>query len=296
MAKFTINDFRKQYATDEACLDKIFTLRYGKLEACPECQCVASFRRITTRRCYQCTECYTQYYPTAGTVFEKTRTPLSDWFYVIYLFTTTRNGVAAKEIQRQLGVTYKCAFRMGHCIRTLIAGMTQEQLQGFVECDEVRIGGKNKNRHKSKQFTKEEAWAGKDKVIVFGAIQRGGQVRTKIIEDTFTTTLMDALKEHVVEGSIVITEELQAYRRIEGTYFHGKVNHGAGEYARGLIHTNSIEGYWSHVKRMISGTHISVSKKYLQNYLDENSFRYNNRENQGGMFEAIINHLPVVTE
>ena len=174
--------------------------------------------------------------------------------------------------------------------------MTQEQLQGFVECDEVRIGCKNKNRHKSKQFTKEEAWAGKDKVIVFGAIQRGGQVRTKIIEDTFTTTLMDALKEHVVEGSIVITDELQAYRRIEGTYFHGKVNHGAGEYARGLIHTNSIEGYWSHVKRMISGTHISVSKKYLQNYLDENSFRYNNRENQGGMFEAIINHLPVVTE
>jgi len=133
MAKFTINEFRSRYSDEHVCLDKLFTLRYGKLEACPECQCPASFRRITTRRCYQCKQCYAQFYPTAGTVFEKTRTSLVDWFYIMYLFTTTRNGVSAKEIQRQIGVTYKTAWRMGHCIRQLIGGMDAEQLAYNIE-------------------------------------------------------------------------------------------------------------------------------------------------------------------
>ncbi len=296
MSTYTINEFRKQYATEDACLDKIFTLRYGKLEACPECSCVASFRRITTRRCYQCTECYAQFYPTAGTVFEKTRTPLSDWFYVIYLFTSTRNGVAAKEIQRQLGVTYKCAWRMGHQIRTLIAGLTQEQLKGFVEADEVRIGGKNTNRHWHKKVSHEDAIASNDKTLVFGALQRGGEVRTKVIDSTSSQTLLTALQETVREGSIVITDEWSGYAKITSHYFHGKVHHAKGEYARGVVHTNSIEGFWAQVKRTIGGTHISVSEKYIQNYLNECSFRYNHRKNQAGMFNSIINNLPVVTE
>ena len=183
-AKFTIRDFQKLYPNEETCLDKIFTWRYGKLEACPKCQCVASFRRITTRRCYQCTECYEQFYPTAGTVFEKTRTSLLDWFYIIHLFVATRNGVSAKEIERQLGVTYKTAWRMGHQIRKLIAdGFSQEHLEGVIECDESYVGGKNANRHKDKKV-KHAAGCHPDKTIVFGAVQRGGGViKLAVIDD-----------------------------------------------------------------------------------------------------------------
>src|SRR5688572_26500637 len=145
MSKFTIREFREVYHSDAACLDKLFKLRYGNLDYCPECAQQTQFRRITTRRCYQCRKCYAQFYPTAGTVFEKTRTPLRDWFYVIYLFSVTRNGVAAKEIERQIGVTYKTAFRMGHCIRKLLAGISPDKLKGIIEIDEIYIGGLQKN-------------------------------------------------------------------------------------------------------------------------------------------------------
>ncbi len=301
MATYTITDFRKSYGTDEACLDKIFTLRYGKLEACPECQCVASFRRITTRRCYQCTECYAQFYPTAGTVFEKTRTPLADWFYVIYLFTSTRNGVAAKEIQRQLGVTYKTAFRMGHMIRSLIQGVGIEALKGIVECDETFIGGKLANKHLSKRTFVEN---GKrynmpkyhNKTTVFGAVERNGKVKTKVIADVNAETLQQAVKEIVETGSLVFTDEQKGYRGIKDAYFHGRINHSKGEYAVGEIHTNTIEGFWAQLKRTIGGTHISVSKEYLQNYANECAFRYNNRKEPQQMFKVILENLPVVTE
>ncbi len=284
MSKFTINEFRKKYATDAACLDKIFTLRYGKLQACPECASPASFRRITTRRCYQCKHCYAQFYPTAGTVFEKTRTPLSDWFYVIYLFTTTRNGVSAKEIERQLGVTYKCAFRMGHCVRKLIGGMDMEKLKGFVEMDEAYYGPKNTDSGRSLK-----------KSVVFGMVERQGNVKALKMENVTKETVYPLIAQHVNKDAKVSTDEFGLYislRKDLGIENHGVIRHGLNKYREGSISTNTIEGYWSHLKRMLHGTHIHVSGKYLQNYIDENSFRYNNRKNQHGMFEAIINHLP----
>lgn len=279
MATFTISDFRKKYKSDAVCLDKLFTVRYGKLEACPECQCPASFRRITTRRAYQCKHCYAQFYPTAGTVFEKTRTPLSDWFYVIYLFTTTRNGVSAKEIQRQLGVTYKCAFRMGHCIRQLIGGMDATKLKGFVEMDESYYG---KNSNITGRSTE-------NKSVIFGMIERQGNVKAVKVADATKETLYPIIDEHVSKDANVNTDEFKTYVNMSkelGIKEHGVIRHELKKYRKGSVSTNTIEGYWSHLKRMIYGTHISVSAKYLQNYINENSFRYNNRHNQQGMFEV----------
>jgi transposase len=296
MAKFTIKEFRKQYPNEETCLDKIFTLRYGKLEACPKCQCKASFRRITTRRCYQCTECYEQFYPTAGTVFEKTRTPLEDWFYIIHLFVATRNGVSAKEIERQLGVTYKTAWRMGHQIRTLIGGCSTEQLNGLVEADETYIGGKNKNRHANKKIPNSQGRSTKGKAIVFGMVERGGEVRTKVLQEVTTETLKGALLESVKEGANVYTDDAHQYRGIADSFVHNHVNHSKSEYVRGDVHTNTVEGFFSQLKRTIGGTHISVSKKYLQNYANECAFRYSNRNLGGEMFDKIIQNMPIVQE
>lgn len=157
--KFTIAEFRETYPNDGACLEKLFQLRFGNLEKCPGCKNKAKFRRVRTRRCYQCTYCYYQLYPTAGTVFEKTTTPLTYWFYAIYLMVTTRNGVSSKEIERQLGVTYKCALRMTHRIRKLMGPDPEgNKLSGFVELDETWTGGKPRDKDYASKWERKSGY------------------------------------------------------------------------------------------------------------------------------------------
>ena len=307
MAKFTLAEFRKQYSTNAQCLDKIFKLRYGNLNHCPECGCETTFRRITTRRAYQCKHCYAQFYPTAGTPFEKTTTPLSDWFYVIFLFTTTRNGVAAKEIERQLGVTYKTAWRMGHCIRMLIAGLDTEQLKGFIEMDETYVGGATKNMSKTKRNAQKETYIHKgkerikrrnidNKTPVFAMVSRGGGVVAYAMPRITKETVFEVVQQHVDANAIVSTDESRIYDGLEQFLGveHGRVSHANDEYRNGHFSTNSVEGYFSQLKRTIKGTHLHVSAKYLQNYVNECSFRYNNRKNQQGMFDAMISNITPV--
>ena len=138
----TFNQFQQDYPNDEACLDKIMELRYGKEPICPACQRKAKYHRISKRRAYACQFCGEHVYPCVGTIFKKSTTPLSKWFFAMYLFTTTRHGVAAKELERQLGVTYKCAWRIAHQIRKLMGTMNIGQIFGEVEADETYIGGK----------------------------------------------------------------------------------------------------------------------------------------------------------
>ena len=285
--KFTINEFRKHYNTEAKCLDKIFQLRYGKLEACPECACVASFRRITTRRSYQCKHCYAQFYPTAGTVFEKTRTPLCDWFYVIALFTYTRNGVSAMEIKRQIGCTYKTAFRMGHKIRELIGGIGADKLKGFVELDETYYGQRTPHLGRSL----------KDKTPVFAMVERQGTVKALKVTDVKKNTLFPIIKNNVDKNAIVNTDEFKTYVNLNSdSHFvrHDVIKHELKKYRIGSVSTNTVEGYFSHLKRMLYGTHIHVSGKYLQNYINEHSFRYNQRKTSNDMFDKIIYKLPIV--
>lgn len=256
-------------------------VRYGEKHHCKKCGAEAKFYRVKKRRCYECEHCGAQVYPTAGTPFARTRTPLKDWFHVMFMFTTSRNGVAAKEVQRQLGVTYKTAWRMCNLIRQYMGyvdgdGPIGGRDGGVVEVDKSYIGGKDKMGQD-------------DKAIVLGALERDGEV----IPNRREITVMEPITHWVKQGSRVATDEGASFSAMSSYgYHHGTVNHAQGEYVNGAVHTNSIEGFWANVKRGISGTYVSVSKKWLQTYLWEFEFRYNLRREPHLMFDLLLQAFP----
>lgn len=278
--KFTIQDFQKRFPDDDSCLEEIMKLRFGQVSICPDCQKETKFHRVRSRKCYECQWCGYQVSPTAGTVFEKSATPLSQWFYVIYLMTATRSGVAAKEVQRQLGVTYKCAWRMCHQIRLLMGGKKPEKLGGHVEIDETYVGGKRKGKR---------GRGAEGKTAVLGMVERDGNIMAVPVENVQKKTLMPIIKETVEEGSRISTDELQSYNALndEG-YMHDCIRHAAKEYVKGDTHVQSIEGFWSRLKLSIGGTHVWVSRKHLAKYVDEFAFRHNMRKEPDSMFDAAL--------
>jgi len=285
--KYTINQFRKEYSNEDICLDKIFEMRYSKIPCCPQCSQQTTFKRIPGRRAYQCSDkdCQYQLYPTAGTVFEKTRTSLVDWFYVIYLMTSTRNGVSAKEIERQLGVTYKTAWRMGHQVRKLMSNGS-ELLTGTVEVDEAYIGGNPKNMHTKKQ--EKLLGRGIKKQPIVSIVQRGGEVRSFVVDNVGSGGIYKLITDNVEKGSKLITDGFTSYKWVGMQYEHIAVKHNNDRVTVGEKHTNTVEGFFSHLKRTISGTHIHVSRQHLQAYANECSFRYSNRGLGQMMFKMIL--------
>ena len=281
--KYTHKQFQAQYPDDDACLQAILQRRYGKGLVCPNCGIVGKLTRIEGRRAFACKEgCHI--YPCAGTVFEKSRTPLTDWFYAMYLMTATRNGVSAKELQRQLGVTYKCAWRIGHQLRDLMTARdkanTPTQLSGHVEIDETYIGG----RRKGKRGRHLE-----NKTVVMGMVERKGAFKGQVVEDNKKRTLVPIVEKNVAKGTLINTDSLAAYKSLKlYGYTHEVLHHEAEEWARGIHSTNSVEGFWSHLKRGISSTHVWVSKKHMQRYVNEFAFRYNNRKSPADMFRRML--------
>lgn len=289
--RFTIKEFREAYPNDDACLAKIFKLRFTNL-VCPKCENDKPFTRVKNRRSYQCPCCGFQVYPTKDTVFEKTTTPLTYWFYAIFLQTTTRNGVAAKEFERQLNVSYKTALRMAHQIKKLMANKHTEPLTGVVETDETYIGGKMKNKHKKvrQEAHEKNIDHNANKIGVMGFVSRCGKVRVEIMNDD--KSFKDRVRANVSKTSVVITDSATAYKGLNKEYRqHEVLNHIQDEYVRGEFHTNTIEGFWSQLKRTIKGTHIHVSEKHLIKYVEEVAFRYTHKDKQDVMFEIILSHV-----
>lgn len=199
----------------------------------------------------------------------------------MYLFTTTRNGVSAKELERQLGVTYKCAWRMGHEIRKYMAEVDgEDMLSGIVEVDETYVGGKRPGKR----------GRGADgKTVVFGMMEKDGDIMTKVIPNVKGKTLKPIIKDNVETETEIQTDELPSYRGLDNQgYEHNTVNHGSGEYVNGDTHVNSVEGFWGHLKKGISSTHIHVSGKHLGKYAKEFEYRYNSRKNPAGMFPELL--------
>jgi|SRR5579864_2563328 len=251
----TVQDFFEQFPDDDACLAHLFKQRFGENVKCERCGEVGKFRKLANMPAYTC-NCGNHIHPMVGTPFGGTRVPLQKWFYAMYLFTTSRHGVPAKELQRQLGVSYETAWRMGHELRKYIAKVDGDTpLSGHVEADETMIGGKRSGKR---------GRGAPGKTVVFGMVERHGQVITRIVENVRRSTLEPHILANIKTGSTVSTDELKSYAKLARLgYTHGAVNHSREIWVDGEHHTNSVEGFWSLVKRSIRGTHVHVSRKHL---------------------------------
>ena len=283
MKALTIREFFKTFPDDDSCLEHVFQCRFGQSYDCPKCEKATKWHKLQSERAYSCQYCGHHLHPTVGTLFEKSRTPLQLWFYAIYLFTTTSHGVSAKELERQLGVTYKTAWRMGHEIREHMADVDGDPvLGGHIEIDEAYFGGKDRVMGRPNPATT------KKKMIV-GMVSRDGDIRTEHVQDVRSATLLPLIEEAVEQGATISTDENNTYRNLPAMGFkHGIVRHKMEEWKTGIHHTNTIESYWSCLKRSIHSTHIHVSKKHMQKYLKEFEYRYNTRTNPSEMFPELI--------
>jgi transposase-like protein/transcription elongation factor Elf1 len=282
MNKYTTKDFNKEFSTDESCIEWVKNHRYPQGITCPACNKVTKHHKVVKRACYECDNCGHQIYPLVDTIFHKSATPLKVWFDVIYRMSITRCGISAKQIQRETGVTYKTAWRMFKQIRTLL-GEDINHLTGEVEVDETYVGGM---RHGKRGRGAE----GKSKVL--GAVQRGGVVSAQVVPDVKRHTLVPYMVNKVDRNATLYTDTFPPYDHIARFGIkHLRINHHDKEWVRGNVHTNTIEGFWSLVKRGIGGVYHSVSPKYLQSYINEYSFRYNHRKDETPMFKTFLSRV-----
>lgn len=279
----TIQQFLQMYPSDDVCLEHLMQVRYGMEGVCPHCDRETKYTRITKRKAYACQWCGHHVYPCVGTPFESSRTSLQSWFYAIYLFTVTRSGLSAKQLERQLGVTYKCAWRMGHEIRRHMGFVDGDpKLAGHVEIDETFIGG-----------VVQGGQGGAGKTILFGMLDRDGDVMTKVVSDRKRGTLLPLITKNVEKGSVVHSDEHHGYADVgKAGYWHKTVNHSKKEYAKGDCHTNTIESYWSRLKLSIRGTHVHVSPQHLQSYAGEFEYRFNSRNHPEQMLSELLGTFP----
>lgn len=277
----TVQEFFNKFSTDEACLEHLMMLRFGNPLYCPKCGAEGQFAKLKKLPAYACPTCGHHIHPMVGTPFERSHTSLQKWFYAMYLFTTTRHGVPAKELQRQLGVTYKTAWRMGHELRKYIAQIDGDPpLGGHVEADEVYLGGRRKGKR---------GRGAPGKTIVFGMVERGGDAITRVVPNTKRKTLYAHIRENIKEGTTISTDEWVAYKTLPKLgYRHGVVDHSRDQWVNGDAHTNTIEGFWSMLKRSIRGTHIHVSSKHMSKYLAEFEYRFNMRHQPHLMFDRLL--------
>jgi transposase-like protein len=280
-SEYSLMEFMGDFPDDAACLNHLWRTRYapdGEHADCPKCKANRKFARYGTsqqRQSWTCTACGHHLHPTAGTIFHKSATSLHLWFYAMYLMTSTRCGISAKQMERELGVTYKTAWRICKLIRTELMQPDDAPLKGEVEMDETYIGGKRHGKPGSKRG---RPAPGSHKVPVFGMVERGGRVVARVVPDVKSKTLLPHMMERVLPSSTVFTDELNSYNGVRRSgYFHRRCHHAAKIYVSGDAHTNTIEGFWSLVKRGIGGVYHSVSAKHLQSYLSEYAWRYNRR-------------------
>lgn len=289
---YSLMEFERDYPDDAACLAKLVEWLYPDGMFCPKCQKVTKHHRVKSRPSYCCQFCGHHEHPMRGTIFQDSATSLKLWFYAIYLMSETRCGISAKQLERELGVTYKTAWRMFKQIRSMLDENDGPKLSGQIEADESFYGGLEKNKHASRRQHRGTGGAGK--TAVFGMVERQGRIVAKVVPNTQAATLMPHVIERTMPRSTVFTDEYVAYNPLEPMgYEHKRVHHATKVFVSGDAHTNTIEGFWSLTKNGIRGVYHNVGKEYLQSYLNEYAFRFNRRKSLGqhNMFAAFTRRI-----
>jgi transposase-like protein len=292
--QISITEFNKRFGSEKKCIAHLVAIRWPNGVRCLKCggERISEFNTTgktgQPRHLFECMDCKYQFSVTVGTIFHDSHVPLTKWFYAIRLMCSAKKGISGKHLERELGVSYETAWSMGHRIRV---AMKDEMhiLKGIVEVDETWVGGKDRNRHKSKRSGK-GGGPGSGKIPVIGAVERNGKVVLRAIERADVNTVTRFVNETVANDvSLLVSDTAGGYRFLNRSHpNHKMINHEAGQYVIGAIHTNTIEGFWSIFKRGVVGTFHKVSKKYLPLYVAEFQFRHNLRENQGGIFDAVL--------
>jgi len=278
----TLQEAVLYFADPDNCRDYIAAMRWPNGIVCPTCG-AASVTYLKTVNRWQCSKLHPkrQFTCKTGTIFEDSPLGLDKWLIAMWLIVNCKNGISSYELHRNIGVCQKTAWFMNHRIRCAMQNGNLDKLCDDVEVDETYIGGKSRNMHKHVRKQKITGTGGKDKTVVFGMLERGGSVVSIVVDRPKKGTLQAAIKDTVLTGCNLYSDALKSYDGLDAWYQHQVIDH-AVSYVEGNVHTNGMENYWSLLKRTLSGTYVSVEPFHLFRYLDEQSFRFNERGGKDG--------------
>ncbi|MGH6736857.1 MAG: IS1595 family transposase [Acidobacteriota bacterium] len=293
----TLIEAIRYFSDPDVALNTLVELRWPSGVHCPTCG-RTDVRFIATRRIWECKEKHPkrQFSAKVGSIFEDSPIGLDKWFAAIWMVANCKNGISSYELHRSLGVTQKTGWFMLHRIRLAMQAGSFFKMDGETEADETFVGGLAKNMHKKRRKSTVTGTGGSGKTVVMGILERKGKrkasrVRARVMPNTQKETLQREIREAVELGSCINTDAWAGYRGLSPDYVHEVVDH-AVEYARGTVHTNGLENFWSLLKRTIKGTYVSVEPFHLFRYLDEQAFRFNEREdNDGGRFRIVLSSV-----
>ena len=290
----SIIELVQTFKDEQTCIEYLEDLRWGGIVVSPFDETSTVYKCKGNK--YRCRNTGKYFNVKTNTLFDNTKIPLQKWFIAIWLVTSHKKGISSLQLSRDIDVTQKTAWFMLQRIRKCFGIENDNDLDNMVEADETYVGGKNKNRHADKKVKKSQGRSVKDKTPILGIVERQGKLNARTVDNVQAETLTSEIIKNVKETANLFTDEWFGYKDISKIYDHSIVKHNSKEYVNGKIYTNTIEGFWSLLKRGIIGIYHSLSKKHLQVYVDEFVFRYNTRKfGENDRFDILLSNMGVRT-